>query len=222
MKRLLLVLIGLSITLNAFGTAQIPDKIIYKGRTYMLNSNPMESYFEKYPDKRPSGQIMSTGLWRGYVATFEVVDNQLFLRDIEVKISTTDVSTGKTSYGWESKLSQVVPDTTQMMKVDWFTGLLVIPRGKLKNYVHMGYGSSYSKYIVLEFLNGNYVKEKKFNHKQYERFKERQFEAFKQTDEYIKLRDELMIMNDEEMSDEFIDSFLRAFVIEYTSKILVD
>src|SRR5690554_7604266 len=55
-------------------TAQYPDKIKFKGKEYNLNSNPLEPYFEKYPDKRPKGGIMSTALWRGYVAHFEIID----------------------------------------------------------------------------------------------------------------------------------------------------
>lgn len=220
MRKLLVVLVGIFISLNAFGTAQYPDKIIYKGKEYMLHSNPMEFYFEKYPEKRPHGQVGSTALWRGYVATFELIDSQLFLKDIEVQTSTKDASTGESSYGWESKLCYVLPDTTQKMKIDWLTGLLVIPHGKMINYVHMGYGSTYSKYILLEFENGNLVKERRFNHKKYERFKDRQFQAFKQTEEYKRLRDDLM--REQEMSEEFLDHFLRDFVIQYTSKILVD
>ena len=85
MKKVLFLLITVSVALNAFGTAQMPDKIIYKGRTYNLYSNPLEGYFERYPDRRPSEGIVSTALWRGYIATFEVKDGRLMVLDVEAE-----------------------------------------------------------------------------------------------------------------------------------------
>jgi hypothetical protein len=57
--------------LNAFAPAQAPDRIIYQSKEYSLQTNPMEEYFAKHPDKQPRSGVMSTALWRGYVATFE-------------------------------------------------------------------------------------------------------------------------------------------------------
>ena len=211
------LIISLTCVQKVFSTAQYPDKIIYKGKEYSLHSNPLENYFEKYPDKRPKGEIMSTALWRGYVATFEVKNGQLFLKDIEIEVPDT---TSKNSYDttWESVLSEVFPNQKNI-KIDWLTGLLVIPHGKIVNYVHMGYGSTYEKYILLEFNKGDLKKEKRFKYKEYEKFKERQFQAFKKTEEYKKLKNDL---RKDDNTDEFVDSFLKNFVIRYTSKILVD
>jgi hypothetical protein len=203
--------------LKVFATAQYPDKIIYNGKEYSLHSNPLEAYFEKNSDKRPKGGVMSTALWRGYVATFDVQDNQLFLKDIEIEYHDT-TSTESYPYKWRSVITEVFPDQKER-NLDWLTGLLVIPHGKMVNYVHMGYGSTFKNYILLEFDKGNLKQEKRFKYKQYEKFKERQFKAFKQTEEYKKIKAELQIDGN---SEEFIDSFLRSFVIEYTSKILTE
>jgi len=188
MKTLFIIALAICNSINVFATAQYPDKIIYNEKEYALNSNPLEDYFETNPDKRPKGGIMSTGLWRGYVATFEIIDSQLYLKDIEIKVRD---STSKESYKtrWKSVIKEVFPNQTQI-KVDWLTGLLVIPHGKLVNYVHMGYGSTYEKYILLEIDKGDLQREKNFKYKEYEKFKEKQFEAFKQTDEYKKLKED--------------------------------
>lgn len=217
MRTILTVVLTLFLGLNVFATAQYPDKIIYNGKEYNLNSNPLESYFEKNPDKRPKAQVMSTALWRGYVATFEVKDNQLFLKEIEIQYRDT---TSKESYNykWRSVINEVFPDQKEI-KIDWLTGLLVIPHGKLVNYVHMGYGSTYKKYILLEFDNGDLKTEKKFDYKEYENFKEKQFQIFKKTEEYKKIKTDLQ---KDGSSDEFIDSFLRSFITVYTSKILTE
>lgn len=218
MKKLLTVLIGVLISYNAFGTAQDPDKIIYNGKKYMLHSNPLEFYFDKYPEKRPQSNIVSTGLARGYIAAFEVIDNQLFLKDIQVQIATKGSSKKKYRESWVSKFNDVFPDAAQKMKIDWFTGILVIPYGERKDYVHMGYASTYENYILLEFNNGNLTKEKRYNHEEYKNFKEKQFQVFKQTEKYKEIFD--ILMNEIENSEEFIDSFLRISNVEYTMIIL--
>ena len=198
----------------AFGTAQAPDKLIYNGKKYKLHSNPLEVYFEKFPDKRPKPEIQSTGLWRGYIATFEVKDGQLYLKDIEIRVEKKNDEEGR-----KSVLNEVFPNQ-ELIKIDWLTGLLVLPEGKIVNYVHMGYASTYEHYVLLEFENGNLKKEKQFGYKEYAKFKDKQFQEFKKTDEYRKLKDDMKEKDDR--SDEFIEDFLRIFVIEYSSKILVE
>lgn len=217
MKTILIVILTLFLGLKAFATAQIPDIIIYNGEKCKLHSNPLEAYFEKNPDKRPKGGIMSTALWRGYVATFEVRDNQLFLKDIEIEYEDT---TSKESYNykWKSVINEVFQNQKEI-KIDWLTGLLVIPHGKLVSYVHMGYGSTYNNYTLLEIDKGDLKKELNFKYKEYEKFKERQFQVFKQTEHYKEIKANLQ---KDGSSDEFIDSFLRSFVTEYSSKILTD
>lgn len=217
MKTFLTLIFSLFIVVNVLATGQTPDKIIYNGKEYSLHSNPLEAYFEKHPDKRPKIEVKSSGLWRGYLATFEVIDSQLFLKGIEIQYHD---KTSKESYPfkWRSVIKEVFPDS-ERIKINWLTGLLVIPHGKLVNYVHMGYASTYENYILLEIDKGDLKNEKGFEYNEYEKFKERQFQVFKQTDEYKKIKADLQKNGS---SDEYIDSFLRSFVIEYTSKILAE
>jgi hypothetical protein len=217
MKLLLVFMLAFLQTTTALATAQYPDKLFYNGKEYALYSNPLESYFDKHPDKRPRTVLESSALWRGYIASFEILDSQLYVKDIEIQVYDT---TGEVKYKtkWKSVLKEVFPGQ-EKLKVDWLTGLLVIPYGKLVDYVHMGYGSTYEKYILLEIDKGDLKKEKKYNYKEYEKFKDRQFEAFKQTEEYLKLKANL---KKDGSTDAFIDSFLRSFVTDYTTKILGD
>lgn len=219
MKKILAIItLTLFFKVAAFATAQYPDKIVYNGKEYDLHTNPLEKYFKDHPDKRPKGGVMSTALWRGYVATFEIKDNQLYVKDVQIEYYDTTGKKGH-DYKWKSVISEVFPDQNSR-KIDWLTGLLVIPHGKLVNYVHMGYGSTYQKYILLEIDKGNLKQEKRYDYKAYEKFKERQFAAFKQTEEYKKIKADLKKEN--ESSDEFVDSFLKNFVVEYSSKILAN
>jgi hypothetical protein len=138
MKTFLIIAFTL-ISLNIFATAQFPDRIIYKGKKYALNCNPLEDFFNNNPGKRPNKGSFCTGLLRGYVATFEISDNQLLLKDIEIIVP--DTLNKKTDIKSVSVIKEIFP-TQDIKNVDWFSGLLVIPYGKVVNYVHMGYVST--------------------------------------------------------------------------------
>jgi len=215
-----------------FGTVQKPDKIIYRGKeynsenysmVYNLENYPMEEYFEKYPDKRPKSDVTSTALWRGYVATFEIQDGQLYLKDIEIEISTK-VKNDRYEYSWKSVLNEVFPNQ-DLVKMDWVTGLLVL------------YTSDYEQYILLEVDKGDLKSNKWFEEEEYKEFKEKQFQAFKKTEEYEKIKaklrkeyDNLYVEDCEKygeesalyVDDESIESNIKYDIMEYTSKILVE
>jgi hypothetical protein len=161
-------------TINLYATAQFPDKIIYEGEIYDLNVNPLEPYFRLYPEKRPRGRITSTALWRGYIATFEIVNNELLLKDIEIEVRTEPFPSFRTE--WKSVINEFLLEN-YIHKIDWFVGLLIIPNGELINYVHMGYESTFEKYILIEIENGNFIKEYKVDHMEYIRFMENKFGA---------------------------------------------
>jgi len=205
-KYLSLIILCLAAHIS-FATAQYPDKIWYKGEEYSLHTNPLEDFFKKNPDRRPRGGVISTALWRGYIATFEFDREQLIVKDIVVEDSIDK---------WRSVLKEVFPDEP-IVKVKWTTGILVLPYGKVKNYVHMGYASTYSNYVLLEVEDGVLKKEKRLDGDQYEQFKDKQFEAFKLTHEYKRLKTDLMEKGSSENS---ADQFLKIYVISYSKKII--
>ena len=130
-----------------------------------------------------------------------------------------DTTGGSDTTKWKSVFNQVFPNQEQV-KVDWLTGILVIPNGKLVNYVHMGYASTYKKYILLEIQKGNLIQEKNMKRLEYEKFKNKQFKAFQKTVEYKKLKEELK--KNGGGTDAFLDSFIRIYDTNYTTKILTE
>lgn len=166
-------------------TGQEPDKIDYYGVQYDLLSNPMETYFKKFPEKILPDEIASTGLWRGYVANFGMIDSQLYLVDLTVY--KMDASTGDTQK--VSVFKEWFGDTK--FKCDFYTGVLTLPYGNLTEYVHMGYGSTYENYILLEINQGGLTKTKQLTQQEYTVFKERQFKAFKKTEAYRDIYNEM-------------------------------
>src|SRR5688572_23317569 len=111
MKSITILALTLLISLSGFATVQKPDIIFYNGREYPLHSYPLEQYFEKYPDKRPTnkGRVMSTGLWRGYIATFEVTDGQVFLKDIQIEVWKDSATIGDYDIKLVSVMQNVFP-----------------------------------------------------------------------------------------------------------------
>lgn len=214
MKNTLSTLFLLVIAIASFATGQMGDKLIYKGKTLEMTSNPLEVYFKNNPSLRPKSPIIMTSLWRGYVATFELADKQIKVKDIEIMVK--DSIKNPNRYIWSSVYEQVFKNSASA-KLDWYTGLLVVPTGKMLQYVHMGYSSTFESYLLLEIDKGNLITEKNMTNKAYLKFKHKQFKAYQKTDEYKILKERMLKKGDSEKS---IDDFLEKFIIDYTSKIL--
>jgi hypothetical protein len=112
-------------------TMQDLDIIIIKGVQYSLWTFPLDTYWTKWK-RKPKVQVNRTSCWRGYVATWEIIDNVLYLKDIIYSTPEGDVG-----------LDYLFPKETGMIKADWFTGELRVPFGdRLKyDYDDPGYES---------------------------------------------------------------------------------
>lgn len=212
---LVLVLLFTAVS-SSFATAQAGDILIFQGERYRIFTNPMEVYFAEHPEKRPQSNLQSSGLWRGYVATFEIVDSTLNLADIKVEMwrkSERDTGQATETY-WISVKDDLAP-VGETFALDWYTGLLVIPQGEIVEYVHMDYASLYRNYILLEIRDGKLIRVRKCNYWQYARFRKRQFQAFKRTEEYKEAVRQLI---DTWESRQEIDDFIReCYVSDYGS-----
>jgi hypothetical protein len=199
----------------AFATAQYSDYLIYNGNKFNLNANPMEVYFNRFPEKRPKPNVVSSALWRGYIATFEIIQNELWVVDIEIQVGMRREN-NRFIDEWRSVIGEVF-DGENRIKVDWFNGLLIIPQGRLVEYVHMGYGSLYENYILIEIENGIYIREYNLNNEQYNRYRNAQYELFRNTEAYENIFNEL---NNGTIPNELLDYFIKTYEIEYMTKII--
>lgn len=188
MKWMFILLVLIALCNNSWATAQIPDRLIYKGTTYYLHNNPLEAYFKKYPKKRPEGDVASTALWRGYIATFEFENNILVLKDLQIQVWMHEE--GEEEWApdvtLKSVLKEIFPEG-KSLGIDWCTEILILPHGQLKNYVHRGYKSTYEYYLLLEIKEGKLLKEKEFEANTFVQFKKEQLRLFKTTKDYTAL-----------------------------------
>jgi hypothetical protein len=142
----------------SFATSQAPDVLIYNGKQYDLFANPLESFYENRND-RPNFNItpgsISSGNWRGYVATWKIDGGSLYLVEIDSWICAERFSDDCRKANLRGLFGQKY--RAGKVKADWFTGLLRVPDGKMLRYVHMGYGSVYEREIVLKIGAGKVV-----------------------------------------------------------------
>lgn len=155
MKKLVLVFLFLLLSAKVYATAQMPDYLIYKGKSLPIFSNPLESYFDE-ENLRPFHIFIysCTALWRGYFATWEIKENYLYL--IKLVEGTCEKDAG------EIPVSLIFPDQTLPVKATWFTGRLIIPQGKELRYEHMGYESVYEKELWLTIKKESWLKKNFF------------------------------------------------------------
>ena len=124
-------------------TAQSPERIVYMGKRLSMCTEPLEDYFSK-GGIRPNLRRSSAALWRRYIGSWEIVDDRLYLTGLDGWLEDgTRVTAGMIFPGFPDKVS-----------AQWYSGQLRIPEGELLKYVHMGYGSTYERDLLLEVRDG--------------------------------------------------------------------
>lgn len=124
-------------------TAQIAETLRLDGQSMPLMSTPLDDFFAMGGAK-PAFEPSSTALWRGYVGTWEIAQDRLYL----VALAGTLTS------GEPVRLDTVFPGFAQRVFAHWYTGHLRVARGKLLRYVHSGFGSRYEFDLVIRVEQG--------------------------------------------------------------------
>ncbi|NMP16351.1 hypothetical protein [Thalassotalea sp. Y01] len=130
-------------------TAQISERIHLNGKDLSLLSTPLCDYFALAKIESPfKGNC--TALWRGYIGSWEVIDNRLYLVSVEAGFDDDN----KTS------LADIFPGFSNRVFAHWYSGELRIPIGNQLNYQHIGFASTYEKELFLELDSGVVVNER--------------------------------------------------------------
>jgi hypothetical protein len=181
MKSVCLLFACILFSAKLFATAQAPDYLIIDTDTIAIHSNPLEEYLKDHPLPTPANGIvsMSTANWRGYVAYFKFEGDKLVVENIYR--GYYDDAADK--YIRESIYKEAFGETKNF-PCDFYSGLLICPYGKLLNYIHMRYASTYEYYKLFEIKNGIKVKSKDFLADEFATFKREYYKYFKTTEEY--------------------------------------
>ena len=124
-------------------TAQATETLIYKGEKLRLCAEPLAGYFELKGIEAPF-RAPHTALWRGYVGTWEIVDDRLYLVDLM----------GWAESGGKVGLEFLFPGFPTRVFAHWVNGLLRATRGERIRYVHAGFGSVYEHDLLFQFDDG--------------------------------------------------------------------
>lgn len=87
MKRVFTILLSSLISVTTFATQQSSDKLIYKSDIIYIDYYPFEDLvnyevFKNFMKYQESTRCLSSDCWRGYIATWEIVNDSLFLTDM--------------------------------------------------------------------------------------------------------------------------------------------
>ena len=122
-------------------TIQAGDILTYRGEKTTIATEPLKSYLDTRSDV---GFIFkSTGLVRGYIGTWEIKNNQLYLISL----------LGFVDNNKKVDLSYLFPNKTEVF-ADWFSGDIRIPEGELLKKINLGYASVFEKDRILSFKEG--------------------------------------------------------------------
>ena len=124
-------------------TAQIAETLIYEGDKVQLCAEPLDMYFE-LTGVKPGFEANCSALWRGYVGTWVIIDDRLYLVDISATLLD----------GTEAELETFFPGYPERVLAHWFSGTLRVPQGKQIEYIHAGYASKFERDLLLTIERG--------------------------------------------------------------------
>lgn len=133
-------------------TAQFSEILIHQGKELMLCSEPLGPFL-KFSASALKFHSPHTALWRGYVGTWRIENDRLYLIKLEGTVWTGSVVC-------DVGLDALFPDYPDGVFAHWFTGELRCPIGAMLHYVHQGYGRTYEQDLFLRVKQGVVLSER--------------------------------------------------------------
>ena len=133
-------------------TAQVAEKLRYKGKNLRMCTEPLEPYLEIAKINHDYSR-MSTACWRGYQGVWEIVDDHLYLIKIDAEILTPAGNRPVT-------LRDYFPDAGKRVFAHWYSGIIHCTHGKILKYIHGGYASRFEEDIFLTIERGKLIDER--------------------------------------------------------------
>ena len=136
--------------------AQLPDIIVVDHQKLDLYSNPLEQYWIRENKRRP--HFHATGSCkRGYVATWEIRNMHLYLKNVEGEVARRYFLFGQKLV--KCNLTIISSNAEKSpVKATWFSGKLRIPRGNRLAFEHQGYDSRFEREIIITVDHGHVIK----------------------------------------------------------------
>lgn len=150
MKRYFLIVILILMSRGiGYGTAQTRDVVIINGEEWRLAYAPLQKIDSKYLESITNHDDVLLFCTRGYYATWELIDNKLFLVSLFLMNSDHEFSYSELS----AELSQYVIDGK--IYAGWLTDDIIAGKGKIVRYKHQGFDQDTETEIILYVEKGN-------------------------------------------------------------------
>ena len=153
---LIVILFAIFTPIKSHATEQILNSLIYNGKRYSLTVDILYPYLEKNGKWKWLGDLEKnwcSALWRGYYTRFEIVNNELILKDIR-----------NCSESLLEKFLSELEIKDSAFKADWFTDSIII--GVDKPFYKDGFLDIYEFYSVLHFEKGILIKDIRIGYKE--------------------------------------------------------
>ncbi|MGB0524547.1 MAG: hypothetical protein ACPGJS_16360 [Flammeovirgaceae bacterium] len=167
-------------------TFQIKDILHYKGQQYRLEEELVEPYFLKYPKRKPQSNLISSALHRGYIATVELQDKILWIRDFQITLSEN----GKEKK--VSKFAEVFPNQPEDCKLNWVDVMVLLAHKSKRAYWRFfGFRNDdpQEAFELLRFSAGKLTATEHYSFEGWNDFMEAQLLSFKASSKYGQLLD---------------------------------
>jgi hypothetical protein len=177
MRKMVYAFLLLILSIKAYGTAQIPDILIYKGDTLSMFECPLDYFPNKgliHPKRLFGGSgCFYTACYRNYIATWTIEKDKLYLLSIRNACYPTDMKYVNASYnsgadtlGTEyANLETLFPDRFENGRVlaDWVNSKIISPKGKILYYFNDGFMSIFEKELEFKIENGTLIQIQEFD-----------------------------------------------------------
>lgn len=128
-------------------STRAPDYLLLHGRRRLLLNLPLEHYLLKLPTK-PDFRIGDRAIHRGYVATWEVKDDET--------LRLIGLETREHNDGPDPGLRLVFPDAKGPITATWYSGRLHSPDDQPR-FSPMGYARTYASVMYLQVFQGRVI-----------------------------------------------------------------
>lgn len=161
MKKMIFIFFLLVLPFAAGATGQSAERIFIDGEEWELLGCPIELdslLSEKVQEHVPKDIIFSTGCYRGYIGTWELKDNRLYLRSLSF-----DVFDGANPLDNAILESIFEPYCTdEGILASWVTATLRVGRGECITHIDEGFYRNYEQESLLTIHTGTLANKKEY------------------------------------------------------------
>nr|WP_297308816.1 hypothetical protein [uncultured Flavobacterium sp.] len=176
-----ILFVYLVFSIHVFSQKYQPDQILINGKQYDYRFHHLEQYFNYYPEKRIVPNKDSTIFHRNYIAYYEIYENELFLRDIQIKDDYNKLKSVRDKFSFSKE---------ERILLRWVNGVVHIGIG-VDDFSKDSLRPSNDNNLFFEIQRGKVKRKLNFGKEEMRIFKKFQWNKFRNTEEYSLLYQKL-------------------------------